>query len=559
MKKITLTMFFVVTFFVFTAISASAVVTDTVKVGLRYGSSAMFSANLENAVGEGYSFGYFDENRAFEEIGWTEEQAISMTAAGGIYINEDGTYSPDPSSGNDRFMGDWRVQVDGFHSYEAAEEYSWDYGGWPAWVDFEYVVRFGCFDSEREAWEFAEELGSGYAVKTSSTGVIVTVTRSTEILFEFDTSGVLDLGVQPNGWGDETATWFKGYQYSGGFEYPRTTGGYLSVINVVDLEAYVKGVIPYEMVGDWPIAALEAQAVCARTYACSHSKHLKSYGFDVCNTTDCQVYYGLGNRSIAPTKDSNRAVDNTEGERLYYDGYLVQDAVYHSSNGGATEDAKTVWGTAKGYLIGKEDPYEKETSIPNYEWSVTYTAEELTWILEQKGYDVGRVKDVYISQYTPMGNVEKITIEGTNGTQTVSGDTCRTIFYSSTYGKSVKSLRFDINGSKSAGSTLYVNDTDHKFDDLNGISVIAASGALRTLDGSSFTILSASGTSTVQAVGSTVKPSSSGSGKKGTFSITGTGNGHNVGLSQYGAKAMAELGYDYVDILEFYYTDITIQ
>lgn len=88
---------------------------------------------------------------------------------------------------------------------------------------------------------------------------------------------------------------------------------------------------------------------------------------------------------------------------LYYDGYLVQDAVYHASNGGATEDSKNVWGTDKGYLKGKSDPYEAQTSIPNYQWSVTYTVDELSWILDQKGYDVGTVQDVYVSEYTPSG------------------------------------------------------------------------------------------------------------------------------------------------------------
>ena len=84
--------FFVVTFFAISAVSASAIVNDTVKVGLRYGSTAMFSANLENAAGEGYSFGYFDEQRTFVPVGTTSERAISMTAAGDIYMNADGTY-----------------------------------------------------------------------------------------------------------------------------------------------------------------------------------------------------------------------------------------------------------------------------------------------------------------------------------------------------------------------------------------------------------------------------------------------------------------------------------
>ena len=552
MKKLLLTAMLVVTFFALSAVPASAVVNDTVKVGLRYGSSALFSANLENAVGSGYEFGYFDDGREFESLGWTDETTISMTAAGDIYMSAGGTYA---SSGGGTYLGPWHVEINGFRDYDEALDAARDYGGYPAWIDREYVVRVGCYGSRSEANAAADRLGEGYAAQSSSTGVVVTVTKTTDILFEFDCGGALNLGVLPAGGRSGALTWFKGYKYAGGFEYARAAGGNLSVINVVDLENYVKGVIPYEMGGSWPLAALEAQAVCARTYVCGHSKHLSAYGFDVCAGTDCQVYNGAN----SATSVTDQAVDNTAGECLYYDGYLVQDPVYHSSNGGATEDSANVWGGEKGYLIGKPDPYEAQTSIPNYSWSVTYTADELTWILQQKptmtGKDIGTVKNVYVSAYTPMGNVSKVTFEGSKGTVTVSGEACSSIFYSSTYNKSVKSLRFSINGGGPASGGVYVNGTGTYLPSLDGVSVISGSGTRSTLSGNSFAVLSSSGTSTVTASGGTAVPTS----HNGTFTITGTGSGHNVGMSQYGAKAMAELGYDYIDILKFYYTDITIR
>ena len=104
-------------------------------------------------------------------------------------------------------------------------------------------------------------------------------------------------------------TWFKGYKWHGGFEYRRVTGGNINVINVVNIDDYVKGVLPYEMSPSWPLEALKAQAVCARTYALLQTKHYKSYQFDVCNTTDCQVYYGTNKASSL----SNQAVDETKG------------------------------------------------------------------------------------------------------------------------------------------------------------------------------------------------------------------------------------------------------
>ena len=558
MKKKLLMMLFIVTFFTLSAHSASAVVNDMVKVGLRYGSSALFSANLENAIGEGYEFGYYDEDRDFISLGETDEIAISMTAAGTIYMNSGGTYSADKPSGSYETIGKWHIQLEGFEDFAEAQDAAWDYDGYPAYIDGDFVVRIGSFESEDDAWEAleAQEELEGDVVRSSTTGVIVTITKTTDILFEFDCSGIYDLGVLPmeEKGEDGTATWFKGFKYPGGFTYPRVTGGNLYVINVVDIEDYVKGVIPYEMNGSWPLEALKAQAVCARTYACKTVKHLSAYGFDVCNTTDCQVYYGRGSGVLYPSANSDKAVDRTAGECLYYEGELVQDAVYHSSDGGATESAEYVWGSKRGYLVGKEDPYEAEITIPNYAYSVTYTASELTYILKQKGYNVGTVKNVYVSEYTPMGNVYKITFEGSSGTKTVKGDTCSTIFYSSTYNKSVKSLRFTINGGTKK-QTFYVNGDGDTLATMEGVYVISGSGDIATLTNGSYCVLTADGKTTIESGSST----SASSGKSGTFTIEGTGSGHNVGMSQYGAKAMAELGYDYDEILEFYYTDITIK
>ncbi len=459
MKKRIVTLLFAITLFSLTAASASAVVNGTLKVGIRWGDTALESANLENAVGSGYELGYYDEDRDFIYLDETAVTTITMQASG---------------DGN---------------------------------------------------------------------GVIVTETNSGEVLFRYEETGYC-FGIRPIG--EDTETWCKGYRYPGGFEYRVNENGTLTVINVVDIEDYVKGVVPYEMDKTWPLAALEAQAVCARTYA-ARTRH-PSLGFDVCSGTDCQVYYGR-NRA---TDLTDEAVDNTAGEMLYYQGEPIATAVYCGANGGASEDAVNVWNTEIPYLKGKVDPYEAQTSIPNYNWSVTYTADELTWILEQKGYDIGRVKDVYVEEFTDLGNVRKLTFEGSRDTLTVRGETCRTIFYSSTYNKSVKSQRFTINGVGAASGSIYVNDGETRLKSLEGVSVLSGGGKTAKLEGSA-TVLSASG---VTEIGESAKKSTP---KDGTFTITGSGSGHNLGLSQYGAKAMAERGWTYDEILEFYYTDITIE
>ena len=307
MKKGLFLLSLIVTFYALGTVSASAVTNDTVKVGLRYGSSVMSSANLENDEGSGYEFGYFEDDRTFVSLGETDETAITMEPAG-------------------------------------------------------------------------------------RDGIQVTITGTDRVLYESreDTLAVMPQGRDP-------VTWFRGNRYRGGFEYT-VSGGGLQVVNVVDLEDYVKGVLPSEMPGNWELEALKAQAVCARTFACLTTKHLSAYGFDVCSSTDCQVYNGVGEATSA----TDRAVEETEGECLYYDGELAE-AYYHSSDGGATEDAENVWGTDVPYLRGKEDPYEAQTSIPDYSWTVTYTWDELTWVLQNSGYDIGDVVDAYVSEVHRSG------------------------------------------------------------------------------------------------------------------------------------------------------------
>ena len=559
MKKLLITMSFVVTFFVMGAVSASALANDTIKVGLYYGDTAQYSANLENAVGSGYEFGYFDANRVFCALGETERTAISVTAAGGdIYMDANGDYSPVPPAGAYTYLGPWHVQISNeFSNYQTAKNAADSYqDAWPAWINGAYVVRMGGYRTESEAAAAAAPWG-GKAVKSSGTSVIVTVVRTNDVLFEFDHSGTLSLGVNPDGKGQSAATFLKAKKYPGAFEFRRSAGANMSAINVLPLEEYIKGVIPYEMSPSWPMAALEAQAICARTYASRSSRHLGAHGFDVCNTTDCQVYHGLGSGYSSPNERTNAAVDNTRGMLLYYEGDMIQNAVYHASSGGATENVANVWGSYRGYLVGKLDPYEAQTSVPaGYtSWTVTFTAEELTNIMAQKGHNIGTVKNVYVSKVSPTGNAIEVTFEGTNGTKSFFGESGRVVFYSSTYGKSVKSMRFTIagGGGEQSGTPMYISGSTAPKTALEGLVALGA-GGLSKLGSGSVSVISSEGTFTVMPGTGSVSTI-----PEGHFVITGSGSGHNLGMSQYGAKAMAELGFTYEDILKFYYTGITIQ
>ncbi len=563
MKKYLLTGLFLVTFFLWSATSASALEGGAVKVGLRFGDDAMFSANLENAEGNGYEFGFFDDQRRFRYLGWTEETAISMTAAGDIAVNSDGSYSVG-DGGSRGIIGKYHVQLDEyFDDFDRAARVAEDYdGGYPAYISDEFVVRIGSYADERSARDTLDRLGTdGTVVSGSGTGVVVSVTRTDRVVFEFDCQGAESLGVLPDGRMD-AVTWFKGYKYNGGFQYDRVTGGNLNVVNVVDLEDYVKGVLPHEMGGDWPEEALKAQAVCARTYALRTSKHRSLYGFDVCNTTDCQVYNGRSGASDA----TDRAVDATEGECLYADGKPIE-ALYFSSDGGATENAENVFNEPVSYLVGKMDPYEASISIPNYAYTVTYTPAQLTWVLQNSGYSIGNIRNVYVSEFTQLGNVRSVTFEDTAGKSlTLKGDKARFAFYSTTYQKNVKSMRFTINGAPSGvpdsggQASLCVNSAANPVSSLKGLSAVSGGGKVSDISGAPAYAVTSSGVVSVGGSGGTraARPSS-GNGGNGEIVITGTGSGHNVGMSQYGANAMAKQGFRYEEILQFYYTGVTLR
>ena len=517
---------------------------DTLRVGLNYGGSALYSANLQNFQGSGYYLGWFDEStRDFVQAGYLEEEKISMTADGTIYISGGSYYASRPGR-VDATAGGYHFQLDEFFpTFEEARRTAERIGdAFPALINNQYRVRAGSFTSREEAEAAAATYATyGYTGAVSSpsaTAVTVTVTTTSTILFQFDCSGAKSLGVVPDGGGGKALTWFRGYKWYGGFEYRRSTGGNLNVINVVDVDDYVKGVLPYEMSPAWPLEALKAQAVCARTYALLQTKHRDSYRFDVCTTTDCQVYQGANQASAL----TDRAVEETAGMAAMYGGKYAE-TYYYASNGGASESSENVWSMPLPYLVGKEDPYEGTISIPDYVYTMTYSYSQLSALLKSKGYSIGTVSSAYVSRTTPTGNVAEITFRDTVGkTVVITKEACRSVL-------ETKSMRFTISGGGSGGS-WQVNPSGGALSSLSGAYTVTASG-VSAYEGGDAYVITASGVSRLQK-----PPAVSGSGSG--ITISGTGWGHGVGMSQYGAKAMAELGRTYEEILHFYFTGITI-
>lgn len=530
---------------------------ENVKIGIYYGSDTLSSANLENASGrgEGYEFGYLDDRRAFVPLGAsTQEKEISFLVDKNMYYDSSSNTYKSGDSG-DVVVGCYHIQLStAYETYEearAAADTFTSVNAFPKCYYGTYYVCAGDYTSAVEAQEAASGLSiqQNYTITSGTAGTItVVVTGTDKILLEFDWGNTNYLAANPIGH-DDPITWFKGTQYYGAFQYRRLDDGDLTVINVVDIEDYIKCSIPYEMVPSWPIEALKAQAVSARTYLMTNLNKHSSYGFDLCDYAHCQMYSGI----TRCTDNTDRAVEETAGQYLTYNGALCT-TYYSSSTGGATESAQNVWTVNLPYLVGKVDPYEAYIAddIPGYYWTKQYTGAELTKLLKNKGYSNSNIVNLEVSEFTPSGNVLKVTFTDDRGkTYSFSKNNSKSVF-------GLKSQHFNItNNSSSSKANIYVDGSSaYITDGLNGKYAIGAGGTVSAM-GSSGTIyaITSDGVSAVNT-----KPSGNVVNSQSTvYTISGAGNGHNVGLSQYGAYSMAKcFDMDYVDILTFYYTGTEI-
>ena len=302
---------------------------------------------------------------------------------------------------------------------------------------------------------------------------------------------------------------FEGKGYRGGLTL-RANNGTMMVINSVPLEEYLYGVVPQEVVPSWPAAALEAQAVAARTYALHTMEQNKGKLYDVSNSTDHQVYSGMSGEYQATTN----AVNKTKGVVMLYNQRPI-NALFHSDGGGYTEDSVNVWGSDVPYLKGVKD-FSTGTSTSN--WTVTTSRQALESKLNAASKGVGKLKSI---QLTPLGKpgqqtsdrgvsgrIKSATFIGTSGKTTVDGDSLRSIL-------GLKSTLFD----------FYVNHNP----------TTGTGKAYHNFTGNNDTVY-----------------------------IKGHGWGHGLGMSQWGAAEMAKRATPgdtnyYQTILRHYYSGITLK
>lgn len=187
-------------------------------------------------------------------------------------------------------------------------------------------------------------------------------------------------------------------------------------VNVVSLESYLRGVVPLEIPALWSPDAVRAQAVAARTYAAAERAHPRASHYQLCDTTQCQVYGGVDAEHPAATQ----AVVDTAGQGLVYNGEPAFTQ-FSSSNGGFSSAGSTP------YLVAKEDPYDGWEGNPNHNWSVALDDAKL-----EKHYPaIGDLTAIEVSQRDGNGEwggrVLALSLVGSVGRADISGDTLRTV------------------------------------------------------------------------------------------------------------------------------------
>ena len=327
--------------------------------------------------------------------------------------------------------------------------------------------------------------------------------------------------------------------YEGVLEITRGDNGF-SIVNCLDLETYLKYVVPSEMPSTYPEEALKAQAVCARTYAVSQMQEhrLDGYEADVDDTISFQVY-----NNIPRQESTDAAVDETKGQIMIWQNMPIQAYFFSTSCGFTSSDQ--VWGndTSAGYLesisvseeaveamaaggamaqygtdkINLDDyllhsqPGDFESEEPWYRWSVTFPWEEIEKRASAQFPETGELKDISVTDRSDGGAAIAVLLTGSEETAIIENEYHVREFLSP-YGFSL--IKND--GSESTNQKLLP-----------------------------------SAYLSLEICGNENEPDA--------LVIYGGGYGHGVGMSQNGAKCMAEKGWNWQEILKTFYQEITFE
>ncbi len=256
-----------------------------------------------------------------------------------------------------------------------------------------------------------------------------------------------------------------GKRYRGRFEIFRDRSGLLTLVNVVDVESYLRSVVPNEIGGLTPeiLEAVKAQSIAARTYVFFFHGRYEEDGFDVLATVQDQVYSGVGGEKPV----SDRAIAETKGIILLYKGKPVRTN-YSSTCGGRTAAIEEVWPVKPvPYLksVADKKSYKKGTfcsQSPYFRWRETWTGEEFESIFKtyyprqhpdgRHPSENERLVNVKIARRTKSGRVAVLEVVTTDQIYRLSGDAIRFVVRRPDKQRSIlRSILFDVDVQRRGG------------------------------------------------------------------------------------------------------------
>lgn len=288
--------------------------------------------------------------------------------------------------------------------------------------------------------------GGNLTITSGQTGAGLDVASTGKILAEWAPQGIKinHLTYPTNGARIESKSGiinFNGKKYRGYLLLWNGQNGTLTVVNHLPLDDYIRSVVAMEIPKTWPLEALKAQAVAARTYALNKRQENAGNLFDVTPDVMDQVYGGIGVENEA----ANQAVKATEGLTLVYENHLAL-TYFHSNAGGRTENGSEVFHTANApYLKSVACRYSGDS--PYYSWQLSVSLPEIESALARDGLFSGKISRISVQSHTDSGRVKQLKIYGVNKTELLDASAFRRALG----GTKLKSTKFSV---RSYGRTV---------------------------------------------------------------------------------------------------------
>jgi stage II sporulation protein D len=236
----------------------------------------------------------------------------------------------------------------------------------------------------------------------------------------------------------------NGREYPAPLEISRAGEG-LAVVNEVPLEEYLVGVLRAESNEKWPLEALRAQAVVARTYAAYHRLLNGAKPYHIVASTAHQQYAGR----VAAASPVWGAVRETAGQVLLWEGDVFP-AFYHTESGGYTEDPRTVF-AARNMPALKAVRCEFSTGSPHFYWALDVRLTDLAEILRRHAAVVGSVTAIDVTERTPSLRAAVVTVHGTRGSVRLRGNDFRRMIGYDTFKSTLFAVAVDAQWARFSG------------------------------------------------------------------------------------------------------------